>query len=118
MAKRPKYGGRRAGTPNKATREIKELARPHGPALMKELVRLALKAESEQARVSAIKEVFDRGWGKSPQAVKHAGAIGTYDLSKLTDAELDVLEPILARIADAAAGAGGEGEEGGGEAEA
>lgn len=32
MAKRPKYGERRAGTPNKATREIKDLARTHAPA--------------------------------------------------------------------------------------
>lgn len=76
MAKGRKTGGRRAGTPNKATREIKELALPHGPVLMKELIRLALNAESEAARVAAIKEAFDRGWGKATQAIEHAGKDG------------------------------------------
>ena len=49
-------------------------------------------------------------------SVQHGGAIGTYDLSKLTDAELDILEPILARLTDGTSGAVGEGEEEGGEA--
>jgi hypothetical protein len=38
----PKTGGRKAGTPNKATAEIRDLARADGPAIFKELVRLAL----------------------------------------------------------------------------
>ena len=37
-------GGRRRGTPNKATAEIKALASEHVPAIVKELVRLATKA--------------------------------------------------------------------------
>lgn len=78
MANRPKTGGRVAGTPNKATSELKDLARLHGPALFNELVRLALGAESEAARVSAIKEAFDRGWGRPAQGVdvQHTGANG------------------------------------------
>lgn len=114
MNKRPKYGGRRAGTPNKATGEIKELARSYAPAAMKELARLSVKAESEQARVTAIKELFDRGFGKSTQAVQHSGAVGTYDLTKATDADLDSLESVLLRIAVAQGDKGGEGSEGGG----
>ena len=62
-------GGRRAGTPNKATAEIKALAQKHAPAAMKELARLATKAESEAARVAAIKELFDRGYGKATQRI-------------------------------------------------
>ena len=52
-----KTGGRKAGTPNKATAEIRDLARADGPAVFKELVRLAFKSKSEQTRVAAIKEI-------------------------------------------------------------
>ena len=37
--------------------------------MIAELGRLALQAESETARVSAIKELLDRGYGKAPQAI-------------------------------------------------
>ena len=47
-----KYGGRVAGTPNKATAEIRDLARADGPAVFKELVRLALESKNEQTRVA------------------------------------------------------------------
>lgn len=58
-------GGRKAGVPNKMTADIKALARDFTAAAMKELGRIALNAESDQARVAAIKELFDRGWGRS-----------------------------------------------------
>ena len=67
MAKGFKTGGRVAGTPNKATAALKELARTYMPEALEELSRLALRAESEQARVSAIKELLDRGYGKATQ---------------------------------------------------
>jgi hypothetical protein len=56
-------------TPNKATADVKALAREHGPAAIQELARLAAEAMSEQARVAAIKELLDRGYGRAPQAV-------------------------------------------------
>lgn len=70
MAQGIKTGGRTKGTPNKATADIKALAMKHAPAAMEELARLATKAESEAARVAAIKELFDRGFGRPAQAVK------------------------------------------------
>jgi hypothetical protein len=76
MAKRPKYGGRRPGSPNKVTKEIKELARSYAAPAMKELARLCVEAESEQARVSAIKELLDRAYGKSSQALQLSGEGG------------------------------------------
>ncbi len=112
MAKRPKYGGRRAGTPNKATREIKDLARTHAPSAMKELARLALKAESEQARVAAIKELFDRGYGKASQSHEHTGAGGgpitTLDLTKATDEQIAAIEAIFGPLAESGDGDGGD----------
>lgn len=68
--------GRPAGTPNKATAEVQELAREHAPAVIAELARLATGAESETARVSACNAVLDRAYGKPPQALEHAGKDG------------------------------------------
>ena len=62
-----RIGGRQPGTPNKATAEIRDLARKYTPEALIELARLTTQAESEQARVSAIKELFDRAYGKSAQ---------------------------------------------------
>lgn len=61
--------GRRKGVPNKATADIKALAAVHAPAVITELARLALKAESEAARVAAGKELLDRGFGRSMQTI-------------------------------------------------
>lgn len=69
MAKGVKTGGRTKGTPNKATADIKALAMKHAPAAMAELARLAVNAESEAARVAAIKELLDRGFGKAKQSM-------------------------------------------------
>lgn len=61
--------GRPKGVPNKITADIKALAQVHAPKAMRELARLAEHAESEAARVAAIKELFDRGFGKASQLV-------------------------------------------------
>ena len=61
--------GRPKGTPNKATAEVRALAGQYGPKALQELARLAIKAESEQARVAACKEILDRWAGKASQPV-------------------------------------------------
>lgn len=68
--------GRKAGVPNKATRELREIARQYTAEAVKELARLITHAESEAARVAAIKEMFDRAYGKSPQAMTGEGGEG------------------------------------------
>jgi hypothetical protein len=50
MAKGRKTGGRKRGSRNKATRDLKELAQKHGTTAIAELARLALSAESEAVR--------------------------------------------------------------------
>lgn len=108
-------GGRKAGIPNKATREIQDVARQYAPAAVRQLAKLGGllprgrgKAESEQARATSCNSILDRAYGKPAQAVAHSGAIGTFDLTKLTDDELTTLEPILARIALAGGRSGGD----------
>ena len=36
----------------------------------------------------------------SPQAIQHSGAVGSYDLSKLTDDELERVYEIISRATD------------------
>lgn len=77
MAKGQKTGGRTAGTPNKATSEVKVLAGKYGPDAIKALAGLAglittgktKEAESEAARVAALKEILDRAYGKASQPI-------------------------------------------------
>jgi hypothetical protein len=86
-------GGRKPGTPNKATRDIRELAQVYTTEAVQELAKLAglvkgtKGAESEQARIAALKEVLDRGHGKATQAVDLN--VPPVPIERMTDAELE-----------------------------
>lgn len=69
MAKGKKTGGRVAGTPNKATADIKEAARAHGAEAIALLWTLARTSETDGTKVAAIKEILDRGYGKATQII-------------------------------------------------
>lgn len=63
-----KTGGRKKGVPNKATREIKAYAQEYGREAIDKLVNiLRSDKSSDQAQVAAVKELLDRGYGKSSQ---------------------------------------------------
>lgn len=81
----------------------------------------SLAREFEEARQLALKEkqasaavAATTGKGKLAGLLverhRHSGAIGTYDLTKLSDAELDQLESILGPLAVAGGDPGGEGQ--------
>jgi hypothetical protein len=61
--------GNRGGRP-KVLGDVQELARLHAPSIIIELARLALKAKSETARIAAIRELLDRGYGRTRQSVE------------------------------------------------
>jgi hypothetical protein len=61
--------GNPGGRP-KVLGEVQELAREHAPKAIVELSRLALKARSETARIAAIRELLDRGYGRPRQAME------------------------------------------------
>jgi hypothetical protein len=50
--------------------DVQEMARQHAPRVIVELARLALKAKSETARIAAIRELLDRGYGRARQAME------------------------------------------------
>lgn len=65
----PKTGGRKKGSTNKATAEVKALAREYTPDAMDALRDIVRQRENLPAAVAAAKEILDRGWGKSVQPV-------------------------------------------------
>ncbi|SRR5260370_35279369 len=79
--------GNPGGRP-KVLGEVQELARQYAPTAIVELARLALKAKSETARIAAIRELLDRGYG-SRQAMEISAPAG--DPLQLLFEELDAL---------------------------
>ncbi len=86
---RRRGAGRKKGIPNKATAELNSLAGMYGPAAMKELIRLATKAESDMVRVSAIREILDRGFGKAAQPLTGANGEGPVQYDNVEFAVVD-----------------------------
>ena len=63
-------GGRKAGTPNKATREVKAVAGRYTVECVRTLMEIVRKKKAPPAaRVAACKEVLDRAHGRPAQAV-------------------------------------------------
>lgn len=73
---RPEGAGRKKGTPNKITADIKALAQEHGATAITILATILTTAESDQAKIAAAKELLDRGYGKSLVGVELTGADG------------------------------------------
>ncbi len=65
--RRPKTGGRKKGTPNKITRDIREACQKHGQHCIDGLYKLS-KHKQPAIRLGAIRELLDRGYGRSAQA--------------------------------------------------
>jgi hypothetical protein len=61
--------GNPGGRP-KVLGELQELARLHAPDAIAELGRLSLKAKNENARIAAIRELLDRGFGRARQTTE------------------------------------------------
>ena len=72
-------GGRKAGVPNKVTRDIRALAQKYTDRAIKRLAHLVENAESEAAQVAAIRELLDRAYGKSKQPLEHDVSDGLED---------------------------------------
>ena len=81
----PKSGGRKKGTPNKSTVEVRAYAQEFGEDAITTLAQLMYHADDDRVRISAAKEILDRGYGKAPQAMgftgRDGGPIQTEDMS-------------------------------------
>ncbi len=76
MAKGRKTGGRRKGTPNKATAEIRGAAQQYTKEALEVLVQVARNGQSDAARVSAACALLDRGHGRPAQSHEVSGQVG------------------------------------------
>lgn len=73
MAKGKKTGGRKAGTPNKATAGLKGQAQEYTAEALRTLAGIMRDKDAPPAaRVSAANSLLDRGYGKPPQALTGA----------------------------------------------
>ncbi len=93
-----KTGGRKKGTPNKITADIKAAFRLHGDELVKALIKLT-KSKDERVRLGAIQTAMDRGFGKPVQHIE--AEVSVYD--SLSLAEQEALLAALDELADAEA---------------
>jgi hypothetical protein len=61
--------GRPKGAVNKATKDIKELARALAPEATERLQEL-IRSDNESVALGAVKEIYDRAYGKATQHVQ------------------------------------------------
>lgn len=73
MARGQKTGGRRKGSLNKATADVKALAQVYGKEAVETLALIMRTGQSEKARTSAATQLLDRGYGKPAQAITGEG---------------------------------------------
>lgn len=74
----PKTGGRKKGTPNKVTADVKSVAQEYGQEAIKSLVEIMRGTDyPPAARVAASKEILDRAYGKAQQSVDHSSTDGS-----------------------------------------
>jgi hypothetical protein len=78
MVKRPRTGAVEA--PDAAAVEVRAVARKAGVEVMNALLTLALSSKSDPVKLSAIKEVLDRGFGRPAAAPSEGGAGATAHL--------------------------------------
>ena len=66
----PKTGGRKAGTPNKSTGEIKSTAQAFGQEAFETVIDIMRSKDAPlQVKLAAAREALDRAYGKAPQAI-------------------------------------------------
>jgi len=75
-APRPPGAGRKKGSTNKTTAQIREMARMHAEEAIETLVEMIRDSDTDSARIAAIKELLDRGLGKATAHHELTGADG------------------------------------------
>jgi hypothetical protein len=95
-----KFGGRKKGTPNKSTAEIRALAREYGAEAIRRLVSLMRQRDDRKVQLAAAKELLDRGYGP-PKEVVEASDIHTRPPEEISAKLKELVERIEHRAARA-----------------
>lgn len=85
MGMKPPGSGRQKGTPNKTTRQMRELFRGYGPEAQARLVNMMRTTTDDELRLKVIHEILDRGYGKASRTVELEAS---RDYSNCTNEEL------------------------------
>ncbi len=102
MALGRKTGGRRPGSPNKATADVKAAAAKYTTAALETLAQIMKAGESEGARVAAANSLLDRAHGKPKQSVDVEGNM----THEVTDARERLARHVSGVVAARSAGEG------------
>lgn len=70
--------GRKKGSPNKVTAEVRSIAQQYGEKAVTMLAEMMMNGESEAARIAAAKEILDRAYGKATQLIEGPGKDGEH----------------------------------------
>jgi hypothetical protein len=95
MAKGERFGGRKKGTPNKATAEIKAVAQRYGTEAIETLAEMMRGASAPKVRVMAANSLLDRGYGKAAQTLQG-------DTEQPVEVNVTALDEFTQRITDMA----------------
>jgi hypothetical protein len=82
-------GGRPKGSPNIATRELKEAARAFSVDALNTIAEIMRSGENQTVRLAAAKELLDRGFGKSTQMVATDEEAGGFSVQVVTGVPRD-----------------------------
>lgn len=82
--------GRPKGSRNKVTADIKEIAQGFGEEAITHLVEIARDGDAPHAaRVAAVREILDRGYGKARQELEHVGKDGGAIITRVERVVID-----------------------------
>ena len=87
-AAKPPGSGRTKGTLNKVTVDLKAAFQAKGPELIKALFALT-DSPDDRTKLAAIKECFDRGWGRAPQPLTGPDGKGPIQIQPVLNVRLD-----------------------------
>lgn len=102
--------GRKAGIPNKASVERQKKVAASGQTPLDYMLEVMRDRKADLSRRDEMAKAAAPYVHPRLASMQHRGAIGTYDLTKVSDEELDRLEAILGPLALAGGDQGGEGE--------
>lgn len=87
-----KFGGRKKGTPNKTTSEIRALAQEYGSEAIATLVNLMRQSDDRKVQFAAAREVLSRGYGPPTEVVE--SNIGYYE----PGGGAEITEKLIAKV--------------------
>jgi hypothetical protein len=76
-----KFGGRKKGTPNKSTSEIRTLAQEYGPEAIRKLVSLMRQSDDRKLQFASARELLYRGYGPPKEPEDSGQEAGHVNLS-------------------------------------